>query len=43
MLFDATNLDVALIKKENEEKYRLDRQDFLMETKSDNKGLTIYE
>ena len=44
MLFDTTNLDVALIKKENEEKYRLDRLDFLMETtKADDKGMSIYE
>jgi hypothetical protein len=43
MLFDTTNLDVALIKKENEERYRLDRKDFLMETKNDSNGSSIYE
>ena len=43
MLFDTSNLDVALIKKEKEDKYLLDRKEFLMETQEDNTGMTIYE
>ena len=44
ILFATSNVDVALMVKEREEKIRLERIDFLQETNDpDHTGMSIYE